>query len=97
MVFSTYGDGRALRRQRGKLGLTARLLAVTVLVAAALGCGKEPAPERRAPPPPPKQPTTCAGEKRINDPANLKYFPDKTGALRLMKPQPFLSIIRIIH
>lgn len=78
MVFSTYRDGPTPRRNHRGSRLTARLLAFTVSVAAALGCGKDPAPERRAPPP--KQPTTCDGDKRINDPNNLKYFPANAGA-----------------
>jgi hypothetical protein len=51
------------------------------LVTALTGCKEEP-PKRQPPPPEPKA-ATCDAAARLNDPANVKLFPNKSGAFCL--------------
>ena len=91
MVFSTYRDTRqapstardVVSTSRCRLAWPSVLLLAWGLGGSALGCEEQRPSERQPPPPPPPKVTSCDGPRRANNPANLKYFPDKTGAFCL--------------
>lgn len=56
-----------------------RFLSAIALTTCLLGCEEKQTAPRREPPPPAAKPAACDGERKVNDPTNVKFFPATAG------------------